>query len=116
FNTPAGLFHFIEQVRKLEGHKEQSALRPKAKTAAQPIVLAPGPAQRRSSAKLAALPEAAAKGRSSARLAALIGTPKRLVMTIVMVGLCSFAAFRIAKPLAFLLFAETHPEWFESDL
>lgn len=135
FNTPAGLFHFIEQVRKLAGHKTEANARAQAPLGK--IVLRPGPPQKpaaatapppkrssdrspkaTSSHKLPALPaETETRAEQALRgVASLVGTPQRLAATVIMTVVLGGALLVIAKPLAMMLFMESHPEWFESDL
>src|SRR6185295_8110173 len=46
----------------------------------------------------------------------LFGSVPRLFATLVMLALLTLAVMRFGRPLAFILFSDSHPEWFETDL
>ncbi|HZV02931.1 MAG TPA: FHA domain-containing protein [Planctomycetota bacterium] len=126
-HTPATLYQHIAKAREAE---KQAALAPKPKPAATTTSLKKKPDWNASHhAKTdAAIPipkiddvPARASGRLKnedvppfwrRQLFSIVGSPRRVVLTLVVIAAVIVSAKIYGRSLAFMIFGESHPEWF----
>ncbi len=129
YNTPASLFHFMAQAMKAEarsgGPRSMPTgpawnASPHAKT--QPfmpalIVAAPGP-PRPTDRMPQQKPRPPASSKevpltfAQRQVQSIAGSPRRLLLTVLVIAAVVVSAYIYGRPLAFVLFGESHPEWF----
>jgi hypothetical protein len=134
YNTPASLFHFIAQAMKAEGRSGGPRslgtgpswnASPHAKTQLfMPAVIAPAVAPASGPARPTdRLPQQPPKVRPASpkevqltfaqrQVQSIAGSPRRILLTLVVIAFIVVSALRYGRPLAFFLFGGSHPEWF----
>ena len=131
YNTPASLFHFIAQTMKAEGRAGPRSVptgpawnaSPHAKT--QPfmpalIAAVPGPARptERLPQQPPPRPRAAPTSKEvpltfwQKQVLSIAGSPRRILVTLIIVAAIVVSAIVYGRPLAFFIFGGSHPEWF----